>query len=137
MTRFAYALVALLLFQGASGVGGGLALTLDATGTGIGLDPAWIAGSPFTDYRIPGLFLLLVLGVGPLVATALVLRRSPWAWSASLMVGLTLLAWLLVEVAVIGWQPDPPLQLIYGIVGGAIVFLTLHPTVRRELREVS
>lgn len=135
MTRSTYALVGLLLFQGASGVGGGIALTLDATGTGIGLDPAWIAGSPFADYRIPGLFLLLVLGVGPLVATALVLRRSPWAWSASLMVGLTLLAWLLVEVAVIGWQSDPPLQLIYGIVGAAIVFLTLHPTVRRELRE--
>lgn len=126
-------LLALLVFQGVSGVAGGLALTLDTTGTGIGLDPAWLNGSPFPDFRVPGLFLLVILGAGPLLVARLVHRRNPWGWSGSLMVGLTLLAWIYVEILVVGYQADPPLQLVYGLVGLAITSLALHPGVRRAL----
>lgn len=128
-------LVVLLVFQGLSGLGGGWALSLDPTGTGIGLDPTWLDGSPFPDYRVPGVFLWVVLGLGPLGAALLVLRRSAWAWSAALLTGLVLLAWILVEIAVVGLQMRPPLQLIYGLLGAGITGLALHPTVRERLRE--
>jgi penicillin G amidase len=127
-------LFALLVFQGLSGLAGGLALTFDATGASIGLDPGWLDGSLFPDFRVPGLFLLVFLGIGPLITARMVWRRGAWAWSASLMVGLTLLAWIYVEILVVGYQPRPPLQLVYGLVGLAIVGLALHSSVRRELR---
>lgn len=126
-------LVLLLLFQGASGLAGGLALTLDPTGSTLGLPAAWLAGSPFPDYRMPGLFLLVVLGVVPLWIAVRVRRREAWAWPGALMVGLLLLAWLVVEIRVVGYHATPPLQLIYGLVGIGIVALCLAPAVRGDL----
>ena len=128
-------LVVLLVFQGLSGLAGGVALSLDPTGTGIGLDPAWLDGSPFPDYGVPGVFLLVVLGLGPLGAALLVIRDSPWAWSAALLTGLVLVAWILVEIGIVGLQMRPPLQLVYGLLGVGITALALHPTVREHLRE--
>lgn len=128
-------LTALLLVLGLSGVGVGLAVLVDPVGVGIGLGPEWLEGSPFPDHRVPGLVAMVILGALPLAVVGLVVRRSPWAWSASLMVGLVLLAWLYVEILVIGYQPRPPLQVIYGLLGVALVTLTLHPAVRQGLRE--
>ena len=48
--------------------------------------------------------------------------------------GLTLVAWIYVEIRVVGYQPRPPVQVIYGLIGVALVAVTLHPGVRRELR---
>jgi hypothetical protein len=129
----AYLLFLLLLVQGVSGLAGGLALTLDPTGDAIGLPRVWLEGSPFPDYRVPGLFLLAVLGAAPLWVAARVWQRKAWAWPGALMVGLVLLAWLLVEIRVVGFQNDPPLQVIYGLVGAGIVILCLAPSVREDL----
>ncbi|HSG48120.1 MAG TPA: hypothetical protein VLA43_09930 [Longimicrobiales bacterium] len=128
-------LTALLLVLGLSGIGIGLAVLVDPVGAGIGLGPEWLEGSPFSDHRIPGLVAMVILGALPLSVVGLVVRRSPWAWSASLMVGLVLMAWLYVEILVIGYHPRPPLQAIYGLLGVAVVALTLHPAVRRGLGE--
>ena len=128
-------LVLLLLIQGVSGLAGGLALSLDPTGEAIGLPLIWLRGSPFPDYRLPGLFLLAVLGAVPLWVAARVWRRRAWAWPAALMVGLVLLAWLVVEIRVVGLQDDPPLQAIYGLVGAGIVILCLAPSVRDDLAD--
>lgn len=98
----AYLLVGLLLFQGLSGVAGGLGLILDPTGSGIGLDPALIEGSLFRDYLVPGLVLFGLLGIGPLVVALAVGRRAPWSWAGSWLAGLALLVWLSVEVLVVG-----------------------------------
>ncbi len=123
----------LLLVQGVSGLAGGLILALEPTGAAIGVPLVWLRGSPFPDYRVPGLFLLVVLGAGPLWVAGRVWRRTTWAWPGALMVGLVLLAWLLVEIRVIGYQNDPPLQAIYGVLGAGIVVLCLAPSVRDDL----
>lgn len=127
-------LLVTLGFQGLSGVAGGLGLALDPSGSSLGLPAAWLEGSPFASYLVPGLVLLTVLGIGPLIVAYGVWRRRPWSRRGSLLVGLALFVWLGVEVAVIGYQPDPPLQLIYGVVGAIVVLIPLSPSVRSHLR---
>ena len=60
-----------------------------------------LAGSPFDTYLVPGLILFGVLGLGPLVAARLAWLRHPLAPTAALVVGVGLLIWVAVEVAII------------------------------------
>lgn len=124
-----HALVAALLFQGLSGIAGGIGLIADPTGVAVGLPAEWLEGSPFPDYLVPGLVLLVVLGLAPLAAAWGTWTDRGWGPAASLTIGTALLVWLAVEIAIIGYQPDPPLQAIYGVVGLAVTGLGL-----REMR---
>ena len=85
-----------------------------------------LAGSPFDTYLVPGLILFGVLGLGPLVAARLAWLRHPLAPTAALVVGAGLLIWVAVEVAIIGYSNEPPLQAIYGILGVAIVLVAVR-----------
>lgn len=125
-----YVLMACLLFQGLSGILGGFMLVSDPSGESLQIPLNWLQGSPFNDYLIPGLVLLIVLGVFPLVVIYGLWVRASWAWLAALLVGIALLIWIGVEILVIGYQTQPPFQLIYGVLGIVIVVLTLLPRVR-------
>jgi len=116
-------LFASILVQGLSGVAGGLGLASDPSGARVGLHLAWLEGTPFTDYLVPGVILCFVLGVFPLVvAWGLWVRRS-WAWYGSLIVGMSLAIWIVVEILMIGYKPAPPLQVIYGLLSLLILGL--------------
>lgn len=45
--------------------------------------------------------------------------------------GLGLVIWIAVEIAMIGYQAEPPLQLIYGMLGLGLLALTFAPGARR------
>lgn len=62
-----WTLAAGLVFQGLSGLYGGGALVWDPSGALLQMPLDLLEGSPFTTYRIPGLILFAVLGIGPLV----------------------------------------------------------------------
>ena len=125
-----YLLMAALLFQGLSGVVGGIGLVADPSGGSLGFPLSWLDGSPFTDYLIPGLVLLIVLGIVPLLVIYGLWRRAYWGWLGALLVGAALIVWIVVEILVIGYQAQPPLQAIYGVLGVFIVILALLPGVR-------
>ena len=84
-----------------------------------------LAGSPFETYLGPGLILLTVLGIGPLVAARLAWLRHPLAPFAAFGVGVALLIWVAVEIAIIGYSNEPPLQAIYLVMGVAITVVAL------------
>lgn len=131
----AYALLGLNLFQGLSGLGGGFGLMVDPTGTSMQIPLEWLEGSPFGTYLLPGLILFVVLGIAPLVVAFGVSGARPWSWVGSLLVGGGVLIWLGVEIAIVGFQAWPPLQLIYALVGVGILVLALVPSVRAYLLE--
>lgn len=80
-----------------------------------------LIGSPFANYFAPGAILFAVLGIGPLAAATLAWRRHPVApLLAFFMVGGALLIWLVVEIAIVGYANDPPLQALYFGLGVAI-----------------
>ena len=86
----------------------------------------WIRNGPFTDWTVPA----FALGfVGVLAAIALVaLLVRPWAGALlSIVAGVAMVAFELVEVGVVGWTLTDPslegfqksLQVVYLVVGSA------------------
>jgi hypothetical protein len=127
-----YLLMALLLFQGLSGIAGGIGLVGDPSGDSLQISLSLLEGTPFNDYLIPGLILLVVLGIAPLIVLYGLWKQRYWGWLGSLAIGVGLIIWIGVQILLIGYQPQPPLQLIYGALGIAIVSTALAPAVRYD-----
>ncbi len=121
-------LLALLLIQGLGGLAGGLSLALKPDGSIMKMPLSYLDGSPFSDFLIPGLILLLVLGVLPLVAAAGLWLGRRWAWYAAFAVGCALMIWILVEITIV---PFSWLQPAFGVVGVLIFALAVLKSVRR------
>jgi hypothetical protein len=66
------------------------------------LPKEWLAGSPFSDYTLPALALGIVVGGGSVLAAALLLMRSEWGARASVLVGLAMAIFEVVETVVVG-----------------------------------
>lgn len=130
-------LIAAILIQGLSGVAGGIGLVFDPSGESLGIPSSWLAGSPFADYLIPGVILFVVLGIVPLADLYGLWARRYWGWLGALLIGFALLIWIGVEILIIGYQPQPPLQLIYGVLGVVIIILALLPSVRAHFSRQS
>ena len=120
LSRIAKAAVVLEVFLGVGALGGGGALVLGSRGEIIPLPLSALNGSPFETYLVPGLILFCALGLGPLAAALLAWRRHPLAPIATLVVGVALLIWMAVEIAIVGYSNDPPLQPFYVILGAVI-----------------
>jgi hypothetical protein len=65
---------------------------------------AALAGSPFPDFRVPGLFLTFVIGGTNLMAAVLVWRQHPGSPLASVATGLLLVAWVAIQAEIIGFR---------------------------------
>lgn len=89
-----------------------------------------LQGSPFESYLIPGLILFSILGLGPLAAALLVWRRHPLAPLAASVVGVALLVWVAVQIAIIGYSNERALQPLYLLVGAALTAVGLSWLVR-------
>ena len=124
-SRLAKAAAALEIFLSFGALGGGGALVLGSRGEIIPLPLSALKGSPFETYLVPGLILFVVLGLGPLLAASLVWRRHPLAPLAAIGTGLALLIWLAVEIVIVGYTNNPPLQPFYLLLGIAITVVGL------------
>jgi uncharacterized protein len=120
--RSAVAAIALEIFLAVGALGGGLALMAGPNGEILPLPVSALAGSAFANYFVPGTILFVVLGVGSLGAAVLAWRRHRIAPLLACAAGGALMIWLLVQVAIVGYSNDPPLQAFYFGLG---VVLTL------------
>ena len=117
--------VVLQLLLAVGALAGGAALMLGPRGEILPLPVDALAGSPFSTYFVPGLVLLTVLGIGPIGVATLALRHARLAPMLTVLVGFALLAWLGVQIAIIGFATSPPLQPIYLVTGATIVVVGL------------
>ena len=122
-----WGLIVVLIFQALGGLAGGIALVAAPDDSVVKMPVSSLEGSPFSDYLVPGLILLLVLGVVPLVAAIVLLLRRRVGWFPAFAVGCGLIIWLVVEITIV---PFSWLQPAYGVVAAALVILALVKPVR-------
>ena len=93
------------------------------------LSDAWLAGTPFNDYTIPGLVLVIVVGGGILLAAATVFIHREWAVLISALAGLLMAGYLVVEAVSLDSKVGDALptvlalQLFYFVLGLALIGL--------------
>ena len=126
------ALVILESFTAVTAIVGGTLFIARPDGGLLGADAALLAGTPFADWRIPGL-LLALMGVGFVAVAGWQWIRGARADVLAIVAGTGLVAFEVVEFAMIGFHP---LQAVYALVGVAIVTLAVGG-VRRRPRALS
>jgi hypothetical protein len=87
---------------GVGAIFGGYGLLSDAKG--LGAKQAWLEGSVFPDYTVPGLFLLIVIGGGMLTAAAITVFLHRHAALAAGAMATVLVLWGITETVTIGWR---------------------------------
>ncbi|MFK4084939.1 hypothetical protein ACI2LF_12560 [Kribbella sp. NPDC020789] len=112
------ALLWLLLFNGVTAVGGGLALM---TGW-IPQQASWVRETGFTSNYFPGVILLAVVGGSSLIAAIALLKRALGWQLASIVSGTVMVFWIVGEVASI--RGFHFLQVIYLVTGALVVWWT-------------
>lgn len=128
-----YGLMISLVLLGLGGLGGGAAMLADPSGAEMGLSVTMLEALPISDFVLPGLFLIGVMGVAPLVIAFGLWRRMPWTWAAALTQGIVLILWIGLQIAL--WGAPIAIQVLYLAWGVLIVGLCLAPGVRVELRK--
>ncbi len=123
------ALVVIETFIGLSAIQGGIALLRGAFDQVVPV--TWLAGTPFSDYTIPGLVLVIVVGGYALLAAATVFIHREWAVLVSVLAGLLMAGYEVVEAVSLDSKVGNvlpsvlELQLLYFVLGLAIFGLAV------------
>ncbi|MBN1367901.1 MAG: hypothetical protein JW967_08230 [Dehalococcoidales bacterium] len=139
----AWILIILHFFIGFGGIISGAMLIVRPDGELMDWTPEILAGTPFNSYLIPGIILVLLIGIFPIFAGFGMLkkpvwqginiinpsRKYHWAWAASWAVGVILLVWIIVELFMVGYISIlQPIVVAWGII---TLILTLLPGLKR------
>jgi hypothetical protein len=130
-----WALMVFLAIQALGAIGGGIGLVQDPVDN-IGMPLSMLEGSPFSDYLVPGLILLIVVGLLPVVVLYGLARRRRWGWWLAVAAGAGLVIWIITEVALLGYLPGTGIgmQVGMGLLGVIILALALVSPTRRYFR---
>lgn len=113
-------LTALLWFGAVSAAVGGF---LGVVVNGAGLPLAYLRGSVFTSYRVPGLLLGVVVGGTQAFAAIAVGRARPGGLGIASVAGGGMLIWIFAELVILGEYSF--LQSVYFALGLVELFLVL------------
>jgi hypothetical protein len=102
-------------------VGGGL-LVVSPDGSLLHADPTVLVGSPFPDYRWPGVLLASFVGGGYLVTGFWQARSGFGARHLSVVAGVGLVAFEASELLWLGFQP---LEAVFALVGATVAAMAL------------
>ncbi len=118
MNRKSRLLLGLLLFNGLSATGGGLALMTDW----IPEQASWVRDTDFPSDYFPGVILMAVVGGSSLIAAAALTKRCDGWRLACIVAGIIMVFWIIGEVASI--RGFHFLQVIYLMTGALVVIWT-------------
>jgi len=139
-------LVFWLVFLAFGGLYGGIAMLLDPSGGSLQMTEV-LSLLPVSNYVLPGLFLLFIMGILPLFLIYGLLVRPNWswldsffrqikyywAWTGTVILGVILAIWLIVEGVMIGFKW--PIQYVTAVNGLFILFFVFFPSVRKFYKE--
>lgn len=93
-------------------------------GSSLKLSPISLSGTPFSNFIIPGLILLFVVGVCNLIATFTLMHRHKKAFSFSMAAGIIIIGLIIIQMILTGlifW-----LQFVFLIAGIIVLLISLH-----------
>lgn len=125
-------LIALLLLLGVGGIAGGLSMLGDPSGDLLGLPLVFLESVNLRNYLLPGMFLLVVMGILPLVATYGLWIGQQTSWIAT--VGLSVLLILLICFQIVLWGAPILIQIIYLVLGVIMLVVSFLPSVKGYFR---
>ena len=92
------ATIVMLFFLAALATGGGIMLILDPSGLSMQFPPELLLDTPFADYRVPGILLLLSNGILPIIIGIMVILRTEKYQAFIIFQGIVLFLWLTIEL---------------------------------------
>lgn len=99
-------------------------LVLDPSGEKLGLSPRVLRTTPFQNFLIPGLFLIVAVGATNLVAFFYLLKDDPKQFVWSMFGGLMIGGWIIIQMMFI--QTFFWLQLVYLFVGFLSILISFQ-----------
>ena len=136
-------LLALIGFLALGACGGGIALIISPTGELMGLPLSEFKNMPFNSFLIPGIILLTVLGVVPLLLIPALINKPDyqladklnvfkdmhWSWTYSIYIAFILIGWIQIQLiflqSAVYW-----LHTFYIFYAMTILMVALLPPVR-------
>jgi hypothetical protein len=130
-------------FLALGAIGGGAVLIISPTGEMIGIPLSEFKNIPFNSYLIPGIILLSVLGLVPLLLIIALLKKPEsklaeqinvfkdmhWSWTYSIYIAFTLIGWVHIQLiflqSSVHW-----LHTFYMFYAILIIIIALLPQVR-------
>jgi hypothetical protein len=138
-----YILAFLMVFMGLMAILGGVLLSIKPDGSLMKIPVSDLANTLFPNFLIPGLLLLILIGILPLPLTYALFARPrsiifkrlnlypdmAWPWSWAVYYGLLLVLWIIIEIHLVGYHTI--VQAIVAVWGVVIVALALLPGIRK------
>ncbi len=135
-------LVLVLVFLAMGGFSGGIPMLADPANGGYLDFGEMLPDLPVSNFILPGLFLLIVMGIFPLfLAYTLIAKPSwgwinrffqwskhHWSWTGCLVLVGIITIWLGYEGWLVGWWP---ITYATAVMGGLILIIILMPSMRK------
>ncbi|WP_126974373.1 hypothetical protein [Gynurincola endophyticus] len=129
ITNFLRTLSIIFLVINAIGaLAGGFALIIEPDGSKLGIPASILKNSPFDDFLIPGILLLLLNGVFSTVVLFALTMRSRWAEKGIIIQGIVLYLWIAAQVVLLGFTKK--IHIIFGFI--AVVLIICGYLLRRK-----
>ena len=123
MKIFRYIAILALLFNAVSALFGGYMLIDDPTGGALQMPVGAMKNGPFRDFFIPGIVLFSVLGVGSLLALAMLVFNVRYYVQAVFLEGFATIVWIVTQMIIV--QDVVLLQIVYFSIGAVLVLCSL------------
>lgn len=125
-------LTAIQALVGVTAVAGGAALAAAPTGRYLAADSAVLAHTPFQDFFVPGILLVVFVGGGGLLAAVLTWSRGPFWQPYATLYAVGLIVFEVVEYLLIGFQFLQAFELVLALIMLLLVLSILQRSRRLE-----
>ena len=130
------------MFLALGGIYGGASMLTDPSGKTLQMESV-LPKLPVSSFALPGVFLLVIMGILPiLLSYGLIMRpawqwadalsawsRHYWAWTGTVGIGVILLIWLTIQGVLIGF--GWPIQFVTLVNGLLILLLAIVPNIQK------
>lgn len=107
----------------------------DPSGDLMGLPLVLLESVNLQTYLLPSMFLFVVMGILPLVATVGLLRAQKSAWIVTVGLSILLILWICSQIIL--WGAPIPIQIIYLVIGVVLLGLCFIPSIREYYQETA